>query len=416
MNKKNKLILVESEMKGPKGHFLNNLIETTNNFRDNVNIYWVLNKYFDNEGTYLPKKIKIFKNIKSNFFKRKENKTLYILEEIILFFFNLIQIFYFSIYFIYKKNFFNFFIALKSNYFILPRYFSSFFKIYSNLNLSKNDHIFFQTARRKDIALVNFLIKIDKNHPKFHIRVMLPPKEKFKGFFYYLKEIDQALINKRAFFYLWSNYTFNLFLKNSISKKGIFQSNIPWTFYSRKIKNKNHTIGFIGDARRSRGFHVLPELINELEKKNISLNYLIQFSKISDDLTQVKDNLYELSKNNKKIKIVEKYCDYNDFTNLLNKIDIMPILHESKEINTITCGTMYTCIPHEIPMVIPKGTSFMKKILKYKCYEFATNIQNYANKILKISKNYNYYLKNSKLNSKILNRILANDPLKKNIY
>ena len=320
MNKKNKLILVESEMKGPKGHFLNNLIETTNNFRDNVNIYWVLNKYFDNEGTYLPKKIKIFKNIKSNFFKRKENKTLYILEEIILFFFNLIQIFYFSIYFIYKKNFFNFIIALKSNYFILPRYFSSFFKIYSNLNLSKNDHIFFQTARRKDIALVNFLIKIDKNHPKFHIRVMLPPKEKFKGFFYYLKEIDQALINKRAFFYLWSNYTFNLFLKNSISKKGIFQSNIPWTFYSRKIKNKNHTIGFIGDARRSRGFHVLPELINELEKKNISLNYLIQFSKISDDLTQVKDNLYELSKNNKKIKIVEKYCDYNDFTNLLNKI------------------------------------------------------------------------------------------------
>ena len=33
MKKKNKLILVESEMKSPKGHFLNNLIETTNNFK-----------------------------------------------------------------------------------------------------------------------------------------------------------------------------------------------------------------------------------------------------------------------------------------------------------------------------------------------------------------------------------------------
>ena len=133
-------------------------------------------------------------------------------------------------------------------------------------------------------------------------------------------------------------------------------------------------------------------------------------------MIQVKDNLYDLSKNNKKIKIVEKYCDYNEFTNLLNKIDIMPILHESKEINTITSGTMYTCIPHEIPMVMPKGTSFMKKILKNKCYEFATNNQNYADKILKISKNYSYYLKNSKLNSEILKRILTNDPLKKNIY
>ena len=29
---KNKLILVESEMKGPKGHFLDNLIETTKSF------------------------------------------------------------------------------------------------------------------------------------------------------------------------------------------------------------------------------------------------------------------------------------------------------------------------------------------------------------------------------------------------
>lgn len=415
MKEKNKLILVESEMKGPKGHFLNNLIETTHNFKNIVNINWILNKNFNNEGTYLPKGIKIFKCISSNVFKRKENRIFYIFEEIYLFFLNLIQIFFFSIYFIYKKNFLSFFIALKSNYFLLPRYFNSFFKIYSNLNLSKNDHVFFQTARRKDISLINFLIKIDKNHPKFHIRVMLPPKEKFKGFFYYLREIDQALKTKRAFIYLWSNFTFNLFLKNSISKKGIFQSNIPWSFCTRKFKNKNHVVGFIGDARKSRGFHLLPSLINELEKENNSFNYLIQFSKTSDDLVNIKNELYNLSNKNKKIKIIEKYCDYNEFTNLLKKIDIMPILHESKEINTITSGTMYSCVPYEIPMVLPAGTLFMKKILKNKSYEFSKNIKSFAFKISKISKKYNYYLKNAKLNSKILKKILSNDPLKKNI-
>ena len=41
---------------------------------------------------------------------------------------------------------------------------------------------FFRLQGEKDMALINFLIKIDKNHPKFHIRVMLPPKIKFKGF------------------------------------------------------------------------------------------------------------------------------------------------------------------------------------------------------------------------------------------
>ena len=60
---------------------------------------------------------------------------------------------------------------------------------------------FFKQLRRKDAALINFLIKIDKDHPKFHIRVMLPPKIKFKGFFYFLREIDKVLKEKRAFLY-----------------------------------------------------------------------------------------------------------------------------------------------------------------------------------------------------------------------
>ena len=415
MIKKNKLVLIESEMKGPKGHFLNNLIETTNNFNGKTNVYWILNKDFNSEGTYIPKQIKILKNISSNKFKRKNNRLFYIIEEIYLFILNLIQILLYSIYFIYKKNFLNFLKALKSNYFLLPRYFSSFYDRYKFLNLKKNDHVFFQTARRKDISLINFLIKIDENHPKFHIRVMLPPKIKFKGFFYFLKEIDFALRNKRAFVYLWSDYTYKLFINNSISKKGIYKSNIPWSFNKRKLKKKDLVVGFVGDARKSRGFHLLPGIIKRIQSYKIPIKFLIQFSKISDDLIKTKEELYELSKNNRKIMLIEKYCDYNDFTNLLKKIDIMPILHDSNEINTITSGTMYSCIPYEIPMVLPHGTIFMKKILKYDAIEYAKDQRDFSQKILKISENYNYYLKNMKLNSKILKKILQNDPLRKNI-
>lgn len=402
-------------MKGPKGHFLNNLIETTSNFRKKFNIIWILNKNFNSQGTYLPKDVKIYKSISSNFFKRKEKKIFYIFEEIFLFLLNLILIFYFLFIFFKKKRICLYISALRSNYFLLPRYFYSFYFIYNRLNLSPNDHIFFQTARRKDIALINFLTKIDKNHPKFHIRVMLPPKEKFKGFFYYLRLIDEELIKKKVFVYLWSNFTYKLFLKKSKSKKGIFKSNIPWSFKNRKPKKKNHTIGYIGDARKARGFHLLPELISNLEQTNRSFNYLIQFSKISSELIEVKNKLLKMTKKNKKIKIIEKYLDYKDFSYNLGKIDIMPILHSAKEINTITSGTMYTCIPYEIPMILPKGTTFMKKILKYKSFEIADGIEQTANKITKISKNYSRYLNNVKLNSKILKKILDNDPLKKNI-
>ena len=100
-----------------------------------------------------------------------------------------------------------------------------FYFTYNSLNLNKNDHIFFPTGRRKDLALINFLSKIDLNHPKFHLRIFLPQKKKFKGFFYYLKEIDLKLKNKRIFIYVWKN-NFKLFLKNSISKKGIYETNL----------------------------------------------------------------------------------------------------------------------------------------------------------------------------------------------
>ena len=299
---------------------------------------------------------------------------------------------------------------------MLPRYFNSFYWKYNILKFSKKDHIFFQTARRKDIALINFLIKIDKNHPKFHIRVMLPPKNKFKGFFYYLREIDKQLLSNRAFIYLFSDSTYKLFIENSLSKKGIFKSNIPWSFYDRNKKNKNYVIGFVGNARKARGFHLLPKIIQNLEKKNKTFKYIIQFSNISPDMISIKQKLIKLSNVNKKIKIIEKYCNYKEFRNILKKIDIMPIIHKAEEINAITSGTMYSCLSHQIPIVIPKGTRFMNKILKYNSFEKAKNINDFANKILKISKNYNYYLRNVKLNSIILKKTLKQDPLKKNLY
>ena len=89
----NKLILVESEMKGPKGHFLDNLIETTKTFEKKLKISWLLNEQFKDEGTYIPDNINIFKCISSNVFYRKKNKFLYIIEEAYFFFKNIFYIF-----------------------------------------------------------------------------------------------------------------------------------------------------------------------------------------------------------------------------------------------------------------------------------------------------------------------------------
>ena len=91
------------------------------------------------------------------------------------------------------------------------------------------------------------------------------------------------------------------------------------------------------------------------------------------------------------------------------------ILHNSKEINAVTSGTLYSCVPYEIPIVVPSGTEFMRNIQRFKSYEKARNINEFANKINVISNKYSFYLNNMKLNSKFLKEKLKKDPLQKNI-
>ena len=97
-----KLLLVESEMLRARGHFLDYLIETSNYFKKTKNIFWFLNKNFESQNLYLPKYCNIRKIIKSNKFKRKENKFYYFVAEIFYFLKNFFDIFYFIYFF--KNN------------------------------------------------------------------------------------------------------------------------------------------------------------------------------------------------------------------------------------------------------------------------------------------------------------------------
>ena len=113
--------------------------------------------------------------------------------------------------------------------------------------------------------------------------------------------------------------------------------------------------------------------------------------------------------------IYNKYLDYKDFRNVLRKIDIMPILHNSDEINNGNPSTIYSSITHEIPMTLPRNLEYMKNILKHKSYEEADNLNETTSSILAIKDNYDRYLSCAKKNSSILYEVFSNDPLKKNI-
>ena len=415
---KNKLLLLETEMVGPGGHYLDNVIESYYYFRNNLQIQCLLNKKFNPQGTFIPSELQLIKIINSNIFKKEKNKFLYLLIEI----FSLLKRFIFTIllipFFLFHKNFKNYLNAIISNKFIIPKYFTEVFFFLKKNKYSKNDHIFFQTTRNKHIALANFIARIDDNLPNIHLRILYTPssKKKFTGFYYYLNQIKPYLLNKKISLYSLTDKNIKIFNEKINSKIGIFKTNIPWVFFNREKKDNYITVGYIGDARESRGFNLLPNLIKKLIDKNENLNFLIQFSKTSSNSTSITSkNLFIMAENNPKIKILKTYLDYADFRNTLQKIDIMPILHNNEEINNGNPSTIYSSITHEIPMVLPQNLNYMKEVMVNKSFEIADNLDGVVTQTLKIANDYNSYLNAAKINSKLLFKIFENDPLKKNI-
>jgi hypothetical protein len=115
------------------------------------------------------------------------------------------------------------------------------------------------------------------------------------------------------------------------------------------------------------------------------------------------------------LTIIEKYCDFFEYREILQKIDIMPILYPLSQTNTVGSGVFYSCLTNEISMIIPKDSTYLKKILKFSSYEEAEGINEYVEKTILMIKNYDFYLNESKKQSLSYKSKIEFDPLVKNI-
>ena len=413
---KKKLLLLETEMRGPGGHYLDNLIESFFFFKNDFIIHALLNKRFDAEGTFIPDDLILHKILNRNNVEKRENKFIHYFLELLSFCRRILLSIILIPYFIFHKNFLNYCNALVSNKLILPRYFSEIFFFLKKNNYTENDHIFFQTTRNKHMSLANFLVRIDKHIPKIHLRILYTPVErKFGGFYYFLNKMRFFLSNKKIFLYVLTKKNFDIFQNKLKSNNGIFLSNIPWVFFKRENNNNYKTVGYMGDARVNRGFNFLPKIIKELNNLSKDFNFIIQYSKVNKDVKDTSDELLNLAKFNDNVTVYLKYMDYKEFRDTLQKIDIMPILHNADEINLGNPSTIYSSITHQIPMILPSNLKYMKDVLVHKSYEEADGMDEIIKKIDLIKSNYETYLVAARKNSEILLKLFNEDPLKKNI-
>lgn len=402
-------------MQGPGGHYLDNLLESFFFFRNDFTIHAVLNKMFDAKGTFVPDDLNVHKILERNNFEKKENKFLHYVFELWFFLKGILSSIFLIPHFVIQKNFLNYINALISNRFILPRYFSEIYFFLKKNNFTGKDHIFFQTTRNKHMSLANFLVRIEKQIPKIHLRILYTPIErKFGGFYFFLNKI-KFFLNNKIYLYVLTKKNFDIFQAKLNSSNGIFLSNIPWVFFKRTNHKSHKTVGYMGDARVNRGFNFLPKIIKELNNLSKDFKFIIQYSKVNKDVKDTSDELLNLAKSNSNVTVYLKYMDYKEFRDTLQKIDIMPILHNADEINLGNPSTIYSSITHQIPMTLPSNLKYMKDVLVHKSYEEADDIDEIIKKIDLIKNNYESYLVSARKNSEILLKLFNEDPLKKNI-
>ena len=410
-----KLLLIESEMLKAKGHFLDYLIETSNYFKKTKSIFWFLNKDFDSDNLYLPEYCNIKKIIKSNRFKRKKNKFYYFTEEI----FHFLKNFYDIIYFIYffktdKKKLFSFLKCLFLNFFIIPKYFKSFYLEYVRLNFSSNDDVIFQSCRRRDMALIFFLYNIEGIHlPKIHIRIFHLPKRRFKDFYFYFNKIKNGA-EKNVFLYTEEGKKKKALIRELGSESLVNIAKPIFSFHNRRIDLTAHTIGFIGEARANKGFNEIPKFIQTIKKYNEDINFIIQFSNLDDYTKKTVGQLYALSSKYKNIQIINKYSDYDEYRKILQKITIMPLMYDLEQMR-LGSGVLYSCVSNEIIPIIPNNSDYLKEILSPNSYLEANNIDSFANNTLIIIKNYDKFLFCAKKSSENLFQSIKYDLLINNI-
>jgi glycosyltransferase involved in cell wall biosynthesis len=390
---KNKLLLFEPLAAGDAGHGLDNLLEDAEVFKKNYKIIAFVNKNF-NKNIITPTFVELFKICETDNKCRMFNLLPFIKNFI-----------FFIKFLIKKKKTLLFIKAFIKNFLTFPHYFFSCYMEYFNCHLNQNDQIIIESCRNKDIELFYFLSCLDTNFPALHIKVRYPPKKnKIKNFFFYSKKFKQKLTNK------FNIYTENNNINNIIQKNLEFKiKNFtqPYTFYSRSNVNKILTLGFLGESRNEKGFNKLPELLSSIYKNNYDINFIIQISNnIYPETVDIRKKITELSKQYNKIKILNGYLDFSGWRDTLKKIDIMPILYDKDYAENIGSGLFYSCIAHEIPIIIPEGSQALKQNLKYQCYLEANNPDDYVNKILKLHKKYDSYLVEAKKQATYYKKIL----------
>jgi glycosyltransferase involved in cell wall biosynthesis len=134
------------------------------------------------------------------------------------------------------------------------------------------------------------------------------------------------------------------------------------------------TIGFIGSARKNKGFDLIPKILEGLKKSRIEFKAVIQLANFEWDEYPL--TYKSLLKYTDQIEFLEGGCSENQILNALNQIDFLVMPYSVESYKKSGSGILFQAADLGLPVIATDGVGFDWDLKKYSIgFTFKTLIE-----------------------------------------
>jgi glycosyltransferase involved in cell wall biosynthesis len=120
-------------------------------------------------------------------------------------------------------------------------------------------------------------------------------------------------------------------------------------------------IGYFGDARTTKGFHTLPDIVTKAFGRGVKAHFVIQISLPREDTCEplvlaAAENLATLARREPEITLVQGALQSGEYENLLASVDVVLLPYEPRMYSSATSGLFVDALALGKPVLVPSGT------------------------------------------------------------
>lgn len=183
----------------------------------------------------------------------------------------------------------------------------------------------------------------------------------------------------------------------------ITQSNDNSTFSLRNLEKKDFVdFGYLGDSRNGKGFSMLPAMIKKVVAKSAKIRFIIQCPNSEYENAAIPEGLKELQDLSNKLRnnliLISERLSESDYLGLFKFLDVIMIPYNSPMFIEGTSNIFTESAALGKPVVVSNNTWMSNELKKYNGgLEFEkNNIDDFAEKVIKLAENYKEFAEKAK--------------------